>query len=526
MPPLVPSLQVLASSEAALASHEVFGHWRYIDGCTRAHYTRRVEMAAGHLPGAARLAAALHEATPRARYRVIGDAAVRHAIDAAVAHFKLDIPEEHLDAVEEILSAAAQHLTGKRSLPSLLLASRRRARIGAAAHHARIWDQERADDAFDRCFRDLFGRHLKDNSLRTTTDHEQQMLVQGTRLLETLLPKLARSVLPHAHLIALIEPFRGSVTNPNIPGVVFLSSAAVQTPWMAAEFLLHEALHLRFIDLEQTHSMLRAGYDEFDSPLVHPLWHRNRAASSQVWPTNRLLTVSHVYTSLALFFMVVERRRRDLEDAYGPVGIDPLLFARQAMDRAHFLNHAIRQNVAAELGEAGELFVEWLEGIMARLDPAPPAAGSYIHLLLDLYRRETEIIAARIKASNSPLTSVRIAGDMIRSEIGNAARVLEALRPVRPAVARRELDNLGKVTTPASPREAASNFRFVRKTILKTLSAVPPEVYHHPQGSEGAKTAAERFRELIADSDVYLDALDSAEGEARQPRRLLEADGA
>src|ERR1041385_6731304 len=182
------------------------------------------------------------------------------------------------------------------------------------------------------------------------------MLSSATRLLTQLLPKLTRSVLNHVHLLVVLQaadrkrwedarcflPFYSFSTS-MIPGTVFLSKGILKNPWQAAESLLHEALHQKNNDLEQTHSMLRPDYTSEYSPRIPAPWNRSHSDESNYWPVCRAVAAFHVYVHLALFFKAVEHRAGELEKRYGPLGqLDPVFAGRRALDRAHYLGNKIK----------------------------------------------------------------------------------------------------------------------------------------------------------------------------------------
>jgi hypothetical protein len=76
-----------------------------------------------------------------------------------------------------------------------------------------------------------------------------------------------------------------------------------------------------------------------------------------------------------------------------------MIASRTALDRARYLGEQIRDTCREELGLAGRRLVEWMLTILEALDPAPPAPGSHVHLLLDRYQREAHIFKRNMERS-------------------------------------------------------------------------------------------------------------------------------
>ena len=397
------------SPEAILANSRPFGDPSYLDECTWTRYTSRLSMLKEHLPSSEPVLAALKTAGRQSKYRIIGDSTVRSAINRALAHFKLD-SHDSAEQTGEILEIAARQLANHSILPPLQLSVNDPQRLGPKPYHGWIWTGDTQDGACTR----LFGELVKANlgpaglSLKPAGAQAIHTLRRAAKLLDLLLPQLAASALDHVQMVALIDhtkPFL-SVTNPNIPGVIFLSETVLTSPWKAAEYLLHEALHAKFLDTEHTHSLLRQGYQPADCA-VRPPWRRPHSADPYLWPMNRILTVPHVYAALALLFQVIREKSPELVQEYGPVHEKNLEFTiRQSLDRAEYLVYQLHLN-QAQLGKAGVYFADWLSSVLKLLDHNPRPEGSYFHLLADLYEREANVLGKLIAgASREQLHSV------------------------------------------------------------------------------------------------------------------------
>ncbi len=351
------------------------------------------------------------------------------------------------------------------------------------------------------------------------------MLVQGSQLLSELLPKLARSALHHNHLVAVVDERHAikfsSATSSKIPGTIFLSSSVLQTPWQAAEYLFHEALHQKFLDVENTHSIFRRGYRVANSPQIRSLWNRSRPDSSNDWPINRALAAFHVYVHLALFFIVVEVRAPELVKLYGPLhNLEPAISARRAFDRAHYLGNQLKQLGWEELGLAGQRLVDWLFDILALLDPAPPPADAYVHLLLDLYNREAEqtrkLLSAQLNhESESPLAASgksaaqQILPYLIQSELAVAERISSQLGNLEFSCSFNQADQSSlQLPSQVTDAELAAAFQAARACVSDALRRVPPESFNRVYQAEPTKTLGQLVQEMVKHSSQHLNTLD------------------
>jgi hypothetical protein len=301
------------------------------------------------------------------------------------------------------------------------------------------------------------------------------MLIEGGRLLHELLPRLATSALSHVHIVVVVDvtsaPGFSSLTHSRLPGIIFLSPNVLKNPWQAAEHLLHESMHVKFTDLEHTHSLLRADYDPAASPMVHAPW--NRAPVG--WPVNRSLTVLHVYTCLALFFAVVTDRHTSLIERYGslPSGPTPARRTRRSLDRAHYLHRYLVPN-QDQLDTAGRLLVRWLGDVLRILDQSPPPEGASAHLYLDLYERE----ASTIRALRARLDAHRLrdeeqwAAALRNAALGETRYALD-LAP-SDLILQEHVEHVEILEkSNASLRESADAFIAVRQSVLNTLTGTP-----------------------------------------------------
>jgi hypothetical protein len=464
---------------------------------------------------------AIAQAGPECCHRVLADPAVRGAINAAVAHFKLH-SHEHLDEPEAVLAVASDYLEADRSRSPL--EDPQSVRLGPAAHHGWIWNEERAADPVGHYYRHLLHRYVSTVSLQSASSEQRRMLVEGTALLDALLPKLAASALTHLHvvavathnaglgddvrtrqsrLISLIEYYCAgftSLTQIHMLGTIFLDPCVLKNPWQVAEFVLHEALHHKFIDLEHTHSLLRRGYQEPESPKIPVPWNRSRPGMPNEWAMNRCMTVMHVYVGLAIYFSALVEPPVALVERYGPPHVrDPLFSAQRAADRARYLAAQMKQH-GTEMGPAGHRFVDWMVGILDDLNLAEPAAESTLHLLLDLYERETFEIEEWLAVATEPLHPgvSKLTSEVVHAELVQLAEIYASLGEVLPA-----FGAVPPLDATATPAQLVAVLRTVRAYVSAALKQLDPCA----RVSGDGPPPAEQVRQLVESSGVRLNQL-------------------
>jgi len=505
--------------ELALADSQPFGDCDYIWQRVCLHYRCRMEMLGEHSKHMRKLLSALDPALVGPKHRVLGDPVVRATIDSSVSHITLGrkpVPEDDLGTV---LKIAAANLGAHAAVPPLAEGSEDNFRI-CENPCPWIWSEARVTaDPLGDLFRRQVRRFNQDLVLTTPDVGTRESIVAGLDLLRVLRPRLARSAMSHVHLIAVVDfpstEFT-SVSIPQIPGTIFLSPSALTNPWRAAEFLLHEAMHVKFIDLLHTHSLLGENYDEGTSPMIRPHWNRRRPGAVNEWSIERCLTVLHVYTCLALFFTAVVDRSVSLEAQYGRLGAvdDPIKQVRRSLDRARYLKEQLEHH-EQYLGFAGRLFVRWLGGILSSFDPSPPPEGSHVQLFLDLYEREVvelrRVVAHLRKAT---LEDDALWGESLREiarrELSTTRTVLSMLAEVPPVSC--ELQNHDDVLAAlevdkASFRASADAFASVRSSVAKTLRSLTLTAYSGSWPGDKEKAPGDVIRVMVEDSGRHLNSL-------------------
>jgi hypothetical protein len=89
------------------------------------------------------------------------------------------------------------------------------------------------------------------------------------------------------------------------------------------------------------------------------------------------------------------------------------MMSTKALERAHYLGEKLKEQCWNQFGPAGKSLGDWLISTLEFLNPYPPPKGAYIHLYLDLYKREANQVAADV---------VGLGGERLRSFIPNLSQ--------------------------------------------------------------------------------------------------------
>ena len=365
-PRLVLDDQRLAWAETALADSVPFGDQARISANVDNLYLGLLAAIADGVPGARLLLRVLNnDSFPDLRKRVLRDALLRRTIEDGYCLQILHRDTITFEELDELLTEAAR--LGTRDGSQILVNSSGCSRVPDSAGGSWIWANTALKSAPARRFVNQCLCRLPAVSLDCPSDQHYRNLLEGAELAYALVPQLARSALSHLFIIALAKPIATSpfksTTVVGLPGIVFLTPSVLVTPLRAAEALVHESLHLKFIDIEYSHSLFAPGFSADTSVKFTPPWHNGTAKGD--WPINRVLTAMHVYLALAVFFGRVEKRTH-WQPSDDPV--HPSEKAFQAMDRTRCLvvqAQASREYLSAD----GSRFVTWIEQTLEDLDP-------------------------------------------------------------------------------------------------------------------------------------------------------------
>ena len=454
---------------------------------------------------------ALSRADTHSRYRVLGDSVVRCAITHALTQIEAPAPFcLPLEECEEVLRATLRHLKEGHYGGPLESGASHVTRLGPESSHGWVWSEERSDDIFGRSFRNIvqenFGRPLC-----TPDADELAMLQKGAELLGALLPSLSLGALGHTHVIAVFSndgkrTGRGSSSQFNFGGTIFLTRNGLNDPWWIAEHLLHESLHQKLYDFRRGHSLLIPDFAREDAPFICSLW--NEPGKLHNWDTHRAVAAFHVYVQLALLCVVAEQRAPEFAERYGAQG--GMVGSRKAIERACYLGEQIRKLCWQELGLAGQAFIDWLSRVLDALfdclDLTPPPEDSCLHLLLDRYGRE----AGRVETVLRDADSVNGNGetktdfalqltDIIKEEANSVRGVLSTLD--RSGRVNRFNDAMAQY----KDEELGTRFPQIRRLISRTLLDLSPDGYRLKSYSPGSEEPEEIVKQMVESSSRRLD---------------------
>jgi hypothetical protein len=354
------------SAEKQLARDVPFGSVDYIRERAALIYRRRLELLGGHLTAAVQFAQALDAAASSDSNQLFEDPVVRGSIDDLLRTYKEAGERKPADDQLEFLAYYSAHLDELKRDAANTTGSFRQELL---SRPIRYWSAESGRTLRDRAFAAMLRQHLPGPRVYVAEAETEATINQALALVQELLPVAAHSAASHLYFIAVddFDDVVGSATISPILGTIFLSRSALQSPWTTAEAILHECMHLKFVELEHTHSMMARGYSEKASPRIHPPWH----PETVTWPMNRTLTAAHVYVALTLYSVVSEAAAQEFQARYGPCKRSPLLVDPSAAgERARSLIDLASRHPES-LGQAGRTFLEWMGDILQELATGP-----------------------------------------------------------------------------------------------------------------------------------------------------------
>jgi hypothetical protein len=352
----------LAATESELSDGTPFGSYDHLSRNTSAEYARLLALVAERSPAAETLFAAVEGR--EGGELLFQDPLVRRTLEDGVLTLLCGLDAIDAATLSEVLLCTAAHAeAGERSM---LDATTRCVPLGSAPGHAFVWADDRPATVPGRRFVEEVLKRLPGFGIEVPTDEQVQLLDQGVHLALQVTPTLARSALSHLRTV-VVGDFEGggppinALTAPGLPGVVFLSPHTLSDRAAVAETLMHESIHLKFLDIEYVHTLFPVGFRPYSSPRITPAWHQNDERYGG-WPLDRLLTSMQVYLSLAVFFGLAAERRGD--DFHAPD--DCVARADRCTTRATWLFTAA-QDYLDHLSPAGREFVTWMGGMLALL---------------------------------------------------------------------------------------------------------------------------------------------------------------
>lgn len=196
-------------------------------------------------------------------------------------------------------------------------------------------------------------------------DDAQQVLATAEALLLKYLPAVVGTCLPFVRSVRVLSDRRRqlfSLSEVNNPGFVFLGQVVEDSPDLAAEALLHEALHQKLYALSR---VIGFHTDKAPSGVCKPYWKGSSDRHEGGWDAFTVLAAFHVYAHIAALW------------ASG--GRDPSIASEArtwrrersltALLRARHLEGWLRGGVLTDLSPAAVGFVEWISEGLAAAEP-------------------------------------------------------------------------------------------------------------------------------------------------------------
>ncbi|GGP92314.1 aKG-HExxH-type peptide beta-hydroxylase [Streptosporangium pseudovulgare] len=377
-------MNLTEQADLALASDPEFGASTVIEAKNIARYRLGLTVLAGRLPDAAPLFKQLAELDDAALRPMMYDPVLRNAFEDDVVALENGAAEPgslaHYLALDLGAFSEGRGPCERLTAPAVLLSPDR--------SPAWVWTELRPASPAEQVVADRL-EELLAGSLADARDAgrvvpDEDMLValhRGRALLADLLPNAAAGVLPHISLVGFARgemtdgPFNSLAGGDPLPSAVLMAPEQLGDPWMTAEILLHEGLHLKLFDILRTCSMVR----DPDQTVPIP-W---RISS---WALTRVLFALHVYVHMVLFRAAAADAPAELRDRYGEPPktevVDAPTEGSEAaetgdyltgLQRARYLGRQAAETYRDQLTPEGGRFVDWL---LEALDALAPGTGS------------------------------------------------------------------------------------------------------------------------------------------------------
>jgi hypothetical protein len=448
-----------------LAQHP-FGNSAYIADRMHESYRKRLEGLVACMPAAAALLNQLDRIGAPAWYYAIGNTVVRCAIDRAL---RASAPNTKsvlsVQACEQTLAAISAELAGMRDCDGGLTFA---GRLERSRLQQELWSPHPRDGVITQQFRSLVFDLLEIRLWAPDAD-ERAVFARGVQLLNELLPEISASVLQHVHAVAVFAPegpMAGSASSSdiNLSGTIFLNRNKLRDPWVVAEHVFHEALHQQLYDFHQGHTMLEP--NPVSANMVCSLWNLPTSIGDNYWGAWRTINAFHVYVHLTIFAAAAEQRDADLSEQFGAVAS---IGRRTASARAHYLGDQLRSACWDELTKAGKRWVDRFDAVLEAVDVSPPPKGAYLHLLLDRYWTEANMVKSlRDRITGQPMAQtqlLRLAADELRCVRG----VLSEVDPSG------QLEQFDRAVDTLPDLDPMDRFRQIRTLIVDTVLRASPD---------------------------------------------------
>jgi hypothetical protein len=355
--------------EHELAEAVPFGSHAHISAGLASVYGGLLGAISGASPAAASLRDTVQSADQMTRRALFRDPLLRRTLEDGVCAILYGIDTIDRETLDALLTSAGNAVAAGNPLLGATTPL-----CGPADGLVQAWTAERPETAAERRLAEEVARRLPGLTMAAATPEQVAALKAGCRIAGSIVPRLSRSALSHAFLVVIgvlgdgAQRFN-SATIPGLPGIVFLSPDVVTSGAVVAEALLHEALHLKFLDIDYVSPLFALGFRQESSPRVTPVWHLNNPGYGN-WPVDRLLTSMHVYASLAVYFDAASSTDAGRELYPQAAGR-----AAQCRSRAAWLS-TTAQGYLDHLSEPGRDFVAWIGAMLDRLGSSRLSAAS------------------------------------------------------------------------------------------------------------------------------------------------------
>lgn len=358
--------EALTAVAAELADGEPFGSFEYLSRHGAEAYLGFLTALGERSPTAAALLRALEQHAHGSRRAALRDPLVRRTIEDGVCTLVGGLDAIDIDTLDAVLALATEHVVA--GTGTVIESAGRCVPFAPGSRRAVVWADPEPVAAPGRRFVGELLARLRGFRVHVPTEAQVQALADGYRRALDVAPELAGSALSHLAVVVLGD-FDGqsapvsALTVPGLPGVIVVSPTALAQTSSVAETIVHESLHLKFLDIEYVHPLFVTGFRPTSSPRITPPWHGDDVRYGG-WPVDRLLTSMHVYLSLAVFFGIAAGRRA--VDVGTPA--DCAARSEKYLGRAAWLCDAARGH-HEQLSPAGQQFVAEIGALAARLGP-------------------------------------------------------------------------------------------------------------------------------------------------------------
>ncbi len=201
------------------------------------------------------------------------------------------------------------------------------------------------------------------------SDEQLAIIGEARKLLSSLIPNLTSSTVPLANAVSLIE---GGISSGYInenPYTYMINVTQLADPLMAADAILHEALHQKLADIRLTSNLLEESYHDLESearadiPLPWP-----KVESPRPFSVARGIATCHVYVHISFLYLAALEHFEEDEGLQnlGREEIEKRLI--RSYERARYLSEILNtERSTSNLGSDGKDLMGWMGQIVDQL---------------------------------------------------------------------------------------------------------------------------------------------------------------